>query len=271
MMDFKLIALDLDGTLLTNNHSLAPEGMGYLRRAYLEGVHIVLATMRNPLETTVFCQELGIDDPLICANGAWVLGSPNGPNWEYRTIPQDIALKIAQLADQNGWELVTTVASTTYLRQRPGQLIGSFETNKEIVAINVDGIVGDPIRMLVFDSEGGAVIQEKCKTELQANCQTEIFINPDGSFHSLAIGPVNTDKGTGLRLVMDHFHLPREQILAIGDNYVDLPMFQQAGTSVAMGNAPEAVKKGATTVAPANDEEGVAWALKTFQIVKETI
>jgi hydroxymethylpyrimidine pyrophosphatase-like HAD family hydrolase len=75
------------------------------------------------------------------------------------------------------------------------------------------------------------------------------------------------NKGTALNLVMQRLGVAREQVVTIGDNYNDLPMFACGDISVAMANAPAAVKQQASLIAPSNDDEGVAWALQKLQIV----
>ena len=78
-MDIALIAVDLDGTLLTSERALAPEGARALVQAAQSGVRVVLATTRNPGSVREFCRALQIDDPIICTSGAQVWASPDGP------------------------------------------------------------------------------------------------------------------------------------------------------------------------------------------------
>jgi Cof subfamily protein (haloacid dehalogenase superfamily) len=71
-------------------------------------------------------------------------------------------------------------------------------------------------------------------------------------------------KATGMDVIAKHFNLPLSESIAVGDGWNDLPMFEKAGVSVAMGNGPAEVKEKADVVAPALDEDGLAWALKTL-------
>ena len=95
MNEVALVAVDLDGTLLTSAGDMAPQGMRLLRRAARRGVRVVLATTRNPGTTAASCRQIGIDDPMVCTNGAQVWASPDGPAWACHTIPRDAALAIA--------------------------------------------------------------------------------------------------------------------------------------------------------------------------------
>ena len=94
--------------------------------------------------------------------------------------------------------------------------------------------------------------------------QRRITIPTAVCIRCVCIFPVRADKGTALRLVAGKLDIPLGQVLAIGDNPNDMPMFAAAGTSVAMGNAPPEVKDSATVVGPTNDDEGVAWAVRRF-------
>jgi Cof subfamily protein (haloacid dehalogenase superfamily) len=261
-----LIALDLDGTLLTSAHSLAPEAVRLLQQAYRNGRHVVLASLRHPDSVRTFCEQLDIHDPIICHNGAYILGTPDGPVWLHLTIPQLVAHRLAQFADQRELDLAITVGETTYRRQRAGQPLGQLMVRTTIVANNSDAVVGDPVRVFVGRAEAIAPMRLFCQRELQGLVRTDIFVDSAGLPDSMAICPVASDKGTALELVRSRLGLPRESVMAIGDNFVDLPMFRSAGLSVAMANAPDEVKRQATVIAPSNDDEGVAWALRTYGV-----
>ena len=152
----------------------------------------------------------------------------------------------------------------TYWRQRPGQALGPVAPNITIVASNSDGITGEPVRILASQSEAIEGIREFCRCELAGQCLTETYHSPDGLAHSLGVYAPEADKGGALALVLDRLGVDKEEVMAIGDDVNDLAMFRHAGVTVAMGNAPDQVTRKATVVAPSNDEEGVAWALKTF-------
>jgi len=264
--EISLVAVDLDGTLLTSAGTLAAEGARLLRQAARDGVRVVLATTRNPDRVQPVCRSLEINDPLICTNGAQVWGSPDGPVWACHAIPQEVALAIAQLADAQGWELSTTVGPTTYWRQRPDQALGPITPHVMVVATNSDAIIGDPVRILASQPEAIEGIRPFCQ-QFAGRCYTETYYGPHGQVHSLGIFALQANKGAALALVLDRLSLGWERAMAIGDNPNDLPMFPHARISVAMANAPGEVKQKATVVAPSNDEEGVAWALQMFRVI----
>lgn len=264
MIGISLVAVDLDGTLLTSEKTLAPEGARLLAQAARRGVHVVIATTRNPDYAREVCQQLAIREPIICTNGAQVWGSPDGPVWARYAMPQEVGLFLARLADERNWELSITVGSVTYWRQRPGQALGQVSPYRTIVAHNADAVVGDVLRILAWDLQAIEAVRLLCETRFAAQCRTETFYRADGSVNSLGVFAPEANKGHALDLVLQRLGLGPEQAMAIGDNLNDLPMFAGARISVALDNAPLEVKRKATAVAPSNDEEGVAWALRAF-------
>jgi hydroxymethylpyrimidine pyrophosphatase-like HAD family hydrolase len=262
--DIALVAVDLDGTLLTSEGVPEREGARALREAASRGVRVVLATTRTPGTTAELCRQIGIADPIVCTNGAQIWASPDGPAWACHAIPREAAETIARLADAHGWELSTTVGGTTYWRQRPGQPLGPLRPRREVVRTNLDAVTGDPVRILAQGREAIEAIRDLCQSTLAWACRTETYIRPDGALHSLGIFAAGVDKGTGLSVVLERLGVDAGQVMAVGDNPNDLPMFACAGLSVAMGNAPPHVRRSAAAVVPSNDDGGVAWALRRF-------
>ena len=261
-----LIAVDLDGTLLTSEGILAPRSAESLRLAAAAGVRVVLTTARNPYFVRPLSRELGLNDPIICTNGAQVWGSPAGPVWASHSIVPEIALGIARHADENNWELSITVGSMTFWRQRPRQPLGPVGPNLTIVSSNSEAILGPPVRILTHQVEAIEGIRLYCGSECLDRCRVETSHNPDGSAHSLGVYPPGVDKGTGLAVVLGRLALPEDEVMAVGDNTGDLAMFEHARIRVAVANATDTIKDHATDVAPSNDQDGVAWAVETYAL-----
>jgi Cof subfamily protein (haloacid dehalogenase superfamily) len=265
MSGISVVAVDLDGTLLLSDGSPAPEGMRLLKQAAENGVYVIVSTTRNPASVRPLSAQLEIDHPIVCTNGAQVWGSPDGPVWAHHTIPMEAALAVAQLADTHGWGLSITIESMIYWRQRPGQPLGEVEPNRMVVRTNMDALGEEPDAIAVWEPEAFQPVRELCQG-LTDQCYFETYYRVDGSEHSLVVFPLLADKGEGLDLVLERLGIGWEEVVAIGDNPNDLPMIRKAGVGVAMGNAPDEVKREATLVAPSNDEEGVAWALKELEL-----
>ena len=272
----RLISVDLDGTLFRSDRTPASEGVQLLQSARRAGVLVVINTTRNIGSVRKLCRAWDFNDPVICTNGAQIFASPKGPVWASHTIPMVVARSVARLADDNGWEVSTSVGNRSYLRQRTGQPLGPVRSpssagiedsqdlpQMEIVRTNEEALAAEPVRMLLHEREAIAAARDLTE-QFPRHCRTETYYKPDGRVHSLCVLPREADKGTALEFVGRKLEIPLAQTLAIGDNPNDMPMFAAAGVGVAMGNAPPAVKAAATVVGPSNDDEGVAWAVRRF-------
>lgn len=262
----KLIAIDLDGTLLTSESRLAPEGSRLLQKAARNGVYVVVASGRFIISIKGFCRLLDISSPIICMNGALVYASPDGPVLASLSFPRETGLEIARLADENGWDISIVVDNVNHHRQRPGQDPGVLTEGRAVVANYVDAVTADPSRVLTHDPEAIDAITALVESKYSGSCYIDMTYREDGSVSSLGIYPKGTDKGTALDLVLGYLGIEWSDVVAIGDNVNDISMFERARVSVAMSNAIDKVKQAATVIAPRNDDEGVAWALQELDI-----
>lgn len=263
-----LVAVDLDGTLLTRTGTLAPRSAALLAQVAQRGVHVILATTRLPQSVQMFCRQMALQSPMICLNGAQIWGSPEGPLWASWCIPQAVALAIAQVADAHRWDLSVTIDAIRYRRARPGEALGPRGPHRILVPTNAAAIVGEPGRILVRQPEAIEPLRALRQARLAQDCHTETYYAADGSARELGIFARQADKGTALAFVLDRLAVSREQVVAIGDNLNDLPMFAHARVRVAMGNAPETVKQQASLIAPSHEEEGVAWVLEAVGLAQ---
>jgi len=212
------------------------------------------------------CHSLETCSPVICTNGAQVYGSLDGETWKTVSFPKELGLDIANLADAHGWELSTTVGDVTYYRQRPGQALGPISPGRAVVTTNVDAVIGNPVRVLLSRPDAIEKITALCRSKFSDRCRIETYHGPDGEILSLGAFALRADKGSALSLVLRRLKVSQSQVMAIGDDLNDLPMFSHSRIKIAISNAHKQLKKIATAVAPSNDEEGVAWALKEFGV-----
>jgi len=264
--DIRLIAVDLDGTLMIGWNRISDGVAEALRAAVDAGVHIVLATSRWYLTAKPIADRFGITAPIICHNGAMIRTPADDARLLELDIPVDAAREIAAIADERGYETFATVDDVTFMRSsRP----------------NVD-----PARL-----PKGMVLSDDVSSRVRDGCESFIFFGDDavsglpvalgGRYDevlNLAAGYSETfppylnivnagaDKGRALRIVCEHVGVPIEQSMAIGDAAPDLPMMLAAGLSMAMGNAPDEVKAQAAFVGPSNLDDGVAWAIHEFAL-----
>lgn len=256
----RLIAVDLDGTLLTSDREIAQASAEALRRAAGRGVTVAISTTRTLDSVRRLTKGIGFQGPIVCANGAQVLSHLYGDLWLERAIPADMARSIARRADTRGWNLVITAGRTTYYRDgswRPGP-------HRAQVSRNVDALQGKVLRILAYDKPAITGLRAFCAAAYEGHYHLETYYYEDESIKSIGVYAPGADKGKGLAEVMRRLHLGRDEVMAIGDNQNDLPMFERARWRIAMGNGTLTTRAAATSVAPSHDENGVAWAVRRF-------
>lgn len=267
MTNIKLIAVDLDGTLLKSDSTPAPDGISALQEALNRGIHVVIATARRLDSVQSYCKKLEIcTEPLICFDGGLILESAWGNIWQQHTIPLAVAQDITRLADEHDWECAIVVGETTFLRQRPNQTLGATSDGRYVVPKNSDMITNrEPMRIFINQLPAITGIQAWFNdAKVSDTTRLELFYDKQRQVRACGVFPAKADKGTALTYVCEKLGIDLSQTMAIGDNTNDLAMLKIAGISIAMGNAHDSVKQSASYVAPSNDDEGVAWAVRRF-------
>jgi HAD superfamily hydrolase (TIGR01484 family) len=242
-MKYKLIALDLDGTLL-HRGQVSEENAKWIRTALEIGAYVVLATGRPIREVAPIVEALHLKHPLVVNNGSEVWKSPD--ELHVRHVIDSIWIKrILELIKKydkevSGW--AHTVGNTINLTNVPDHL-DSFLWLQLAVCSD------DPMCLLKIREE----VQTWDVLEISNSHITNIEFNPYG-----------VNKATGLHEVCNYLGVSMSEVIAIGDSLNDISMIQEAGLGVAMGNAQEQVKMAAKFIAPSNDHDGVAEVIKTY-------
>jgi Cof subfamily protein (haloacid dehalogenase superfamily) len=264
----QLVVLDLDGTLLDPHREapIRPAVREAVQRTLEKGIGVTLATGRTWEYARHRQEELGLSLPMVASHGASVVARDGRILWE-SCLQDELAHRLAQQT------LSRPETFSFYYRQRQGQqlrialnrapqpmefyhhLLGrSVEVAADFSAPLAEYRV---LKFVVFDEEADAV--ERWSDWAGSEAQVH------RTHHLLVEGTApGVDKGAGLRRLCQHLGIPLANVLAVGDNFNDLPMFEAAGRSVAMGQSPEAVRQAAHWIAPSFEEDGVAAALIQF-------
>ncbi len=263
----KLIAVDLDGTLLNAERQVCLAGLQALKRAEAAGIHIVVATARNAESTGKVVGGASFHGPVITSTGAVILKELNGEIWASHKVPRNVAHEIAAHADANQWGLsILADGVTHYSWDRATELkFMQRERNTRVaVASGIEAVKNDVTQIIIRDAEVIPKMREHCQTEFAAHVRLQPFYHVDGSIEAMAILPKLANKGDALGYVADKLGIPHAAVLALGDNDSDIAMFEQAGVSACMGNGTDRARKAAQCVAPHHDEGGVAWAVNSL-------
>jgi Cof subfamily protein (haloacid dehalogenase superfamily) len=266
----RLVALDLDGTLLGPGWRVADADKAAIAAAAARGVHIVIDTTRWYEIALRTARRLELTAPMICHNGAHIKSPESGEDLLHLPIAAEIAREIASFCDERGWETYTTVNGITYMRSRWEAQIdpARLPQDMRIARTHAEHVTQPVTGILVF---GDDAVQEVPAAFAQRYDGALAF--PVGWSESqqpyVTVTVAGVDKGTGLRFVCERLGVPLEESMAVGDAQPDIAMLDIAGVGVAMGNAIDDVKAQADAVAPSNTEGGVAWAIRRY-VLEET-
>ncbi len=271
MTDIKLIALDLDGTLLNSALKVSERNTEAVKRALDSGVKVVLATSRWFGLAKRAADRLGIDTPLVCSNGALVKRPADGRELLHLRLDQEVAGEVTTLADEHGWETFTTIEDATYMRMRPGIIPERLPAGLRVSERHADELArGQPTAVLVFGAEAVDEIAQRLLPTYdgpagrQARRASFSLNRPLNYPHYVVLTHPEAEKGSALELVCRELEVPLDQVLAMGDSESDLAMLRLAGLGIAVNNATDEVKRAALHIAPSNDADGVAWAIERF-------
>lgn len=261
MQAIKIIAIDIDGTLLDDHYQCDRETQEMLQKLQQEGIHILLCTGR-PLRTTKkMAEELGISSYLITDNGAVVYHMPTETTLVNRSFSPSVYQEVISVLEQTKLHLDVTSLTGMYALPHDKEVSSMYvKYRAQPVVLTSMAPVTEPIvKATLF---AGPEEIEKVMLDLPE----KLHHLPIQCFRS---GPTFIDvihaessKGNALHFLSHHLGIASEMIMAIGNYYNDLDMIRLAGVGVAMGNAPDDVKQASTFVTDSNNEQGVRKAIQ---------
>ncbi|MCL2700284.1 MAG: HAD family hydrolase [Phycisphaerae bacterium] len=259
---FRLLAVDLDGTLLTGDKRISPRSQAALAQARRAGVHIVLASARPPRSVMPFYTQLELDTPMINYNGALVYDPPSQRVLAHRPIPADMAADLVQTARAQHPDVV--VSAEVLDRWFTDRVDDRYMTEtarhcRPDVLGPIDEWLNRPVTKLLLLGEQPMLASLRRGFE-RTHAHQVTMVQLEGFL--LQLMHATTSKAQALREVAAELGVAREETLAIGDNANDVGMLQWAGTSVAVANAcPEALAV-ADHIADHHDNDGAAKAIE---------
>jgi Cof subfamily protein (haloacid dehalogenase superfamily) len=273
MTTFRLVALDLDDTLLRSDLSISFRTRNVIRRAMQEGVYIALASGRVPEALESFAKILGLhkkDGYLICGNGTIITESRTGKVVYESTLPKEAALVAFDLADAEGFPVQLYDDDVMYISRRneftnyDQKLTGM----RQVVVSNFRSMVEAGAHKLIIP--GDPMILKPLEDILRTYLGTDITLFTSKPYF-LEILPPNVDKGVALAFIAQKLGVRREDVFAIGDSMNDEAMIRWAGCGVAMANSDPRIKNIAALVTEhTNDDDGVAEVIERYVLGGET-
>lgn len=265
-MGIKLIATDIDGTLLDSFGKISAANREAICRAMERGVTVTLSTGRMFASTKGFAADLDITAPLICYNGA-MIRCPDGTMISHTTLEMDTANRMLTLFDERGLYV------QSYIDDR--LCVDNLSADEFKYYMKTYGIMGIPIgrelytptepptKLLVMtDTAEGAV---KLRNELQGIFGHEAYVTTS-NYNFVEMMNSSVNKGRALSALAKGMGISMSEVLAVGDGDNDFEMVIMAGVGVAMGNGCARLRAAADHIAPTNNESGLAWAINEFAL-----
>lgn len=264
----KLVAIDLDGTLLRSTKRLSSANARAIAEVTNRGVHVVLASARPPRSVREIYHRLALDTLQVNYNGALVHDMPRGKHVFHQPMSIALAKRIVKFARKLDPDVVISVEvlDKWYTDHVDDTL--PTETSKRfnpdfVGPLNAFLTVPVTKLMLLAPPEKLKPIHEAVRKKFSDDIA--ILICDD---YLIQLVHKQVDKASALKIVAERYNVAQENVMAIGDAANDLGMVRWAGLGVAMANGWDRLKQAAKIVAPANDDDGVAHVLKQYILDK---
>ncbi len=257
-MEYKLVALDLDDTLLRPDQTIDPQAKGLILELKKRGLEFIIATGRSYSAALPFYRDLNLNTSIICHNGAHVR-SAEGKILLHRPISPDLAREVLQFASEHGLEACAYIKDDLMFRRRT-DLTCSYEYSTGIrgnpTHYPLYKVIDEPpAKILILEDDKKRheyylqLIEERYRKRLNITTSRPEFIEIIAS---------GVDKSRALSDLCRRKGFDREETVAVGNGLNDLEMIKWAGLGAAVANAPETVRTAADIVTASNEEEGVA-------------
>lgn len=265
-MKYKLVALDLDGTLLNSDKKISQKNLDAIKRAKENGVKIVIITgrERNSLSTAPYIELLDNRELTGYYQGSLVVDEFSGEQMYACTLQKNDCNDVYGDVVKNNLNMIVYRGSNAYAETYDEYSVRYEKHNKtKITSLDsIEQLVNsdENLKMLITVSPG------------QIDKYFEYFYNKyskrmnvvTSSKYYIEFTHKDASKGNALKFIASRYKTDKSEIIAIGDQLNDLSMINFAGMGVAMGNAVGEVKQKADFVTLSNDEDGVAFALENI-------
>jgi Cof subfamily protein (haloacid dehalogenase superfamily) len=267
----RLIAIDIDGTLLNPQFQISETDLAALRRAHSQRIEVIVVTGRRHAFALPIVQQLGFDLCLISSNGA-ITRSLAGETFHRDLLPQTTCRDLVQAMQEfRGQTVLTfdTEGAGTIVIERLQELEQSIqrwlEKNMEYIKFVVpieNALTTDPVQAMFC---GPMALMQQALAAL-GRCGLPITVlrteYPGRDLSIVDVLNADCSKGHALERWANHRGIRREQVMAIGDNYNDIEMLAFAGQPFIMGNASQELRERGWTLTRSNSESGVAAAIE---------
>lgn len=272
-MDYKLLAIDMDDTLLGDDLKISERTQERIRLARDMGVRVIISTGRMFRSIVPFIKELELDGPSLVYNGAMVNKLNDEKPLLHYPIPSQYAVQISNIVEEAGFQLNAYVDDKLYVRKRTPEVLDYMDRtgvdSTEVGPIGdflagnsaVNAKVRNPTKLLVIHTDIPEI--NEMKEKLKDEFGDELSITGSKPYF-IEITAKDISKGNTLAELAEMFDIDREEVIAIGDGMNDYEMIQWAGLGVAVENAHPDLKEEADYVTASCNDDGVAQVIDKF-------
>ena len=274
-MPYRLLALDVDGTLLDPAGELRDTVRQAVMAARQTGLRVILCTGRRFRSARPWAQTLQLDGPIVVHNGALVKDVASAETLHCHPLPEALCRRGLAVLQQLAPPLIYIDAfhEQVDILTEPMEHLHPFQ--REYLQDNipycrfVDDLGAERLRGVVMlsimaEADRLQALRPAVEDTLAGQGHTKMILNKNYQGHILEVLPATVSKWQALERLMAAEGLTADDVMAIGDDYNDLEMIRGAGLGIAMGNAVEPIRDAAGYVTGSNADDGVAQALERF-------
>lgn len=264
---YRLIATDIDDTLLTDDLVITEGTKAALAEAVRQGCVVTLATGRMHSSAVQIAGELELNVPIITYQGALIKNLLDGQVLYERLVPEEAALQIVDFAEERDLHLQGYVNDRLLAKEENDRIRKYSAITKVPYEIESDFravVKQGSTKMLIIDEPE---VLDRLIPELRALLGETVHMTKSKPHYLEFVHP-EASKGNALLFLAEHYGIPREETIGIGDSWNDRELIEAAGLGVAVANAVEALKDIADYVTLSNNEEGVRAVVEKFVLNK---
>ncbi len=267
-MKYRMIAVDLDDTLLNEESKISARNRKAICRAVQSGTRFVIATGRMFKTSVTYLDDLTLDGdcPLINYHGALVTKARSREIVLHKPVGNDMAITVASEAEARGYHVSLFIEDELYIKEE--NQYSRYYLSLAHIGVQAVGSLGSylknngasPTKMSIISFDGSL---DSLETELQARYAGKLSILQSRP-HFLEITDIEATKGQTLKWLAEREGIKQEEVIAFGDGHNDIDMISYAGLGVAVANARQAVIDVADLVTASNNDDGVAEIIERY-------
>jgi Cof subfamily protein (haloacid dehalogenase superfamily) len=262
----RLIALDLDGTVIGADLVVRDRVRESIIRAQAQGIAVTIVTGRMFAATKPFARALGITGPIVCYQGAGIFDVASGAIVQQTPLAQPVTREVLALARTDHFHAQCYADDRLYVDEMNAftqKYVDLSRVEPVVVRSLIEKFADEPTLKIVLVDEAR---RATAYTEtLKARLGSRAYVTRSHPDFVEVLDP-GVDKGRALRFVAAHYGVPIDATLAIGDSWNDLPLLNAAGMGIAMGSAPPEVLARADAIVSDVEHDGVAEAIERYAL-----